>query len=152
MKRFNSFSAVAAAALLALFSAACAGTKPPSLMIEGLKFNKLGLGGAGLNVDFRVRNTNAQDLQIVKFEYEFKVNGHRLGRGYYPDMVNLPGFGEQRIVSKFDVNFLALPGAVKNVLDKDRVKAEAKGAFYVRDGNGLRKLNFKSDGDVDLKK
>ena len=36
-----------------------------------------------------------------------------------------------------DVNFLKLPGAVKNVLDKDRVDAEVKGTFYVRDGSGI---------------
>jgi LEA14-like dessication related protein len=149
MKRFLSKVAVL---LLAAFAAACAGTKPPALQIEGLRFDKLRLGGAGLSVNFRVRNVNPEDLFIEKFEYEFKVNGHRLGRGYYPDAVRLKGFGDERIESHFDVNFLALPGTVKNILDKDRVKAEAKGAFYVREGSGVRKLKFKSDGDVDLRR
>ena len=149
MKRFASIVAVL---LLAALASACASTKAPSLQIEGLKFEKLRLGGAGLNVNFRVRNVNPEDLFIEKFEYEFKVNGHRLGRGYYPEAVQLPGFGDRRIESHFDVNFLTLPGTVKNILDRDRVKAEAKGTFYVRDGGGVKKLKFKSDGEVDLRK
>jgi LEA14-like dessication related protein len=149
MKRFTSAATVL---LLAALASACASTKAPSLQIEGLKFEKLRLGGAGLNVNFRVRNVNPEDLFIEKFEYEFKVNGHRLGRGYYPEAVRLAGFGDKRIESHFDVNFLGLPGTVKNILDKDRVKAEAKGTFYVRDGGGVKKLKFKSDGDVDLGK
>ncbi len=150
MKRFASLAGLI---LLAALAPACAGTKAPALQIEGLKFDKLRLGGAGMNVNFRVRNVNPEDLLIEKFEYEFKVNGYRLGRGYYPDAVRLAGFGDQRIESRFDVNFLALPGAVRTVLEKDRVKAEAKGAFYVRRPDGdLRKLKFKSDGQVDLRK
>lgn len=149
MKRFTSIVAVL---LLAALASACASTKAPSLQIEGLKFEKLRLGGAGLNVNFRVRNVNPEDLFIERFEYEFKVNGHRLGRGYYPDAVRLAGFGDERIESHFDVNFLTLPGTVKNILDRDRVKAEAKGTFYVRDGGGVKKLKFKSDGEVDLRK
>lgn len=150
MKRLVSVALLLAAAAL---GSACASTKAPALQIESLKFDKMRLGGAGLKVNFRVRNTNPEDLFIEKFEYEFKVNGYRIGRGYYPDAVKVAGFGDQRIESGFDVNFLALPGAVKNVLDRDKVKAEAKGAFYVRQpGGDLKKLKFKSDGDVDLKK
>ena len=51
-----------------------------------------------------------------------------------------------------DVNLLKIPGVVKSALDSDRVEAEVKGTFYVRDGSGLRKIKFGSQGNVDLKK
>ena len=62
----------------------------------------------------------------------------------------LAGFQEDRVVSRVDVNLLKVPGVVKNALDKDRVQAEVKGTFYVREGSGIRKIKFGSEGNVDL--
>lgn len=146
---------IAALALIpaVLLGSGCAGLKAPALQIEGMHLDKVRLSGVGMNVNFRVRNVNPEELLIEKFEYEVKVNGHRLGRGFYPDAVRVAGFGDQKLASRFDINFLSLPGTVKNVLDKDKVKAEAKGAFYVRRSDGdTRKLKFRTHGDVDLKK
>lgn len=43
-----------------------------------------------------------------------------------------------------------MPGVVKRALGRDRVDAEGKGTFYVRDGAGLRKIRFGSRANVDL--
>jgi LEA14-like dessication related protein len=149
MKRFL---AVLALIPLTLLGPACANRiKAPTLQIEGLHLEKVRLQGVGMGVNFRVRNVNPEELIIEKFEYELKVNGHRLGRGYHPNSVRVSGFGDEKLASRFDINFLALPGTVKNVLDRDRVKANAKGAFYVRRADGsLKKLKFHSDASVNL--
>jgi LEA14-like dessication related protein len=133
--------------------AACASVKAPILRVDGLRMGKAGITGASMEVGFALRNPNPEAMLVERFDYELFVNGQRLGRGYQPEAVELPGFGEQRVTSRFDLNFLSLPGAVKAVLDDDRAQARVKGHFYVRQaGGGPKKLGFDADADVDIKK
>jgi LEA14-like dessication related protein len=132
---------------------ACASLKPPSLQVDGLKVGKPGITGVTMDVGFKVRNPNPEALLIERFEYELFLNGNRLGRGYQPDTINLGGFREEKVRSRFDLNYLSLPGTVKDLLKDDRAKARAKGTFYVREVNGkLRKLKFDADAEVDIRK
>lgn len=135
---------------LALLLGGCATLKAPILQVEGLKLGKLGVTGAAMEVAFRVRNPNPESMLVERFDYELFVNGHRLGRGFQPDALELPGFKEERVVSRFDLNFLSLPGAVKAVLEDDRAKAKVKGHFYVAQAGGLKKLGFSSDAEVKI--
>jgi len=136
--------------LLAL--AGCATLKAPTLQLEGMGVEKVRITGLGLEVRFHVRNPNPEPLRIERFEYELKLNGRRLGRGYYPDSFDLAGFGDQRIESNLDVNFLALPQGVQRILQRDEVRAEIKGKFYVQQGGSLKGLGFKSDAEVRIRR
>ena len=143
----------ACALLLTGLISGCASVKPPSMQVAGLKFANAGLTGAGLDVSFDVRNPNPEPLAIERFEYELKLNGRRLGRGYYPDSMDLGGFAESKIESQFDLNWLSLPGSIKSILERDRVQAEVRGIFYVRkDNGGFRELKFKNKASIRLQK
>jgi len=131
---------------------ACASVKPPSVRVSGIRLDGVSLTGARVDVGLQIRNVNPEDLQIERFDYEIKVNGKILGRGYQSEPLMLQGFKEDKVVSRVDVNFLRIPGAVKEALDKDKVDAEVKGTFYVRDGGGLKKVGFGSKAKVDLNK
>ncbi len=148
MKRSLAVAAVLAVGLAVLQG--CASVKAPTLAVEGLRIGKIGITGATLDVGFKVRNPNPEPLFVERFEYELFLNGERLGRGYEPSAVRLDGFAEARVRSRFDLNFLRVPGAVKRLLDDDHVKARAKGNFFVRDGNSLKKLGFDADAQVDI--
>ena len=139
-------------ALAAIGLPACATLKTPTLSVEALKVGKVGITGVTMNVGFKVRNPNADPLLIERFEYELFLNGNRLGRGYQPDALRIDGFREERVTSRFDLNFLHVPGAVKDLIDDDRVKARAKGTFFVREAGGLKKLKFDADAEVDIHK
>ena len=138
------------APLIALALSACASLKAPTLQVESLKVGKVGITGAGMDVGFRVQNPNPDTLLIEKMEYELKLNGQHLGRGYVSEPLDLPGFKNERVDSRFALNFLRLPQAVMRVLDQDRAKVEVEGTFYVRQGSGLKKLGFKSGANVDV--
>jgi LEA14-like dessication related protein len=142
----------AALAFVAVAAAGCATLRTPSLQVESLRIDKLRVTGAGLDVGFRVQNPNPESLLIERFEYELEVNGRTLGRGFHADAVPLEGFRDARVDTRFALNFLSLPGAVKEVLESDRAKVRVKGNFYVRRGDGLRKLGFKSGAEVELGK
>ncbi len=129
---------------------ACASVQPPRLQVQKLGVDRAGITGITLDVGFAVQNPNDKDLQIERFEYELLLNGQSLGRGYSADPLTLRAFGEERVQSRFNVNFLKLPGAVKGLLDESRVKARAKGAFHVREGDGIKKVGFDSEASVDL--
>lgn len=139
-----------AATALALVLAACASLQPPRLQVQKLSVDRAGITGLGMKVGFAVQNPNDKDLEIERFEYELLVNGRSLGRGYNADPVTIRAFGEERVASRFNVDFLRLPGAVKAVLDQDRVQARARGTFYVRQGSGVKKVGFNSEATVDL--
>lgn len=132
-------------ALLALVAAGC--TKAPILTVDGLKVGDMGITGVALDVRFRVRNPNPEPIVVERMEYELFVNGRRLGRGFESKGLSLEGFGEGKVDSRVDVNFLALPGAVKEVLRRDRVEARVKGSFYI---SGSRRLGFDADTEVSL--
>jgi len=136
--------------LSVLVVAACATLKPPTLQVRSLKKGHIGITGAKLDVVFAVRNPNPDDLQVDKMEFELRLNGNRVGRGYISAPFTIRGFGEEKVASTVDVNYLRVPGAIKDVLDDDEVKAEVRGAFYVRDGGGLKKLGFDSEAKVGL--
>ena len=140
--------AAAGLALLALATPAC--VKAPILAVDGLKLGDMGITGVALDVRFRVRNPNPEPLNIDRMEYELFVNGNRLGRGFDSKGLPLEGFGEGKVQSRVDVNFLALPGAVKDVLRQDRVKARVKGSFYTSGSYGTKRLGFDADAEVNL--
>ncbi len=111
----------------------------------------MGITGVALDVLFRVRNPNPEPLNIDRFEYQLYINGNRVGRGYEASGLQLAGFGEGKVQSRFDLNFLRLPGAIQDVLRQDRVKARVKGHFYTSGYYGLKRLGFSTDADVELR-
>jgi len=142
--------ATSALILAALLVDGCATVKPPILAVDGLRVGDMGLSGVALDVGFRVRNPNPEPLRIERFEYELFVNGSRLGRGFESKGLELEGYGEARVRSRFDVNLLSLPGAVRGVLHEDHVRARAKGRYYVTGSFGRKELGFDSDAEVQL--
>ena len=134
-----------------LLASACTTLKPPTLAVDGLKVGDMGLSGLALDVGFRIRNPNPEPLRIERFEYELFVNGSSLGHGYESKGVDLAGYGEAKVASRFDVNALRLPGAVMKVLHQDKVRARAKGKYFTSGSFGKKELGFDSDVDVDLR-
>jgi LEA14-like dessication related protein len=138
-------------AVLAAGLTSCASMKTPVLQVEGLHFDKVRVTGAGFNVNFRVQNPNPEALVIERFEYELKLNGRRLGRGYHTEAIRLDGFKDERLQSRFALNFLSVPGAVREVLDDNNANVEVKGDFYVvRESGGLKKMGFKNNAKVNV--
>lgn len=128
----------------------CASLRSPDVRVASMRLDGVSLTGARVDVGLQIRNVNPEDLQIERFDYEVKINGKILGRGFQSTPLMLAGFEGERVVSRLDINLLKIPGAVRRSLDRDRVDAEVKGTFYVRDGARLRKLRFGSHGTVDL--
>jgi LEA14-like dessication related protein len=152
MRKPGSAGSVAAAIAVVLLASGCASVKSPILAVDGVKVGDMGLSGVAVDVGFRIRNPNPEPLRIERFEYELFVNGNRLGRGFESKGLDLEGYGETKVRTRFDVNLLSLPGAVKDVLGQDRVKARAKGKFYATGSFGRKELGFDSDAEVDLRR
>jgi LEA14-like dessication related protein len=137
-------------AVVAALLAGCASLKAPTLKVDALKVGDMGITGAAIDITFQVRNPNPEAIVVDKFEYELSLNGKRLGRGYESKGFELEGFAQRKVESRFDVNLLNLPIAVKRVLEDKEGEAQVKGHFYVvEDGSAkLRKLGFKAKADL----
>lgn len=129
----------------------CATLKAPQLFVEGLKVDKVRVTGVAMDVRFRIHNTNPEPLEIENLEYRLDLNGVRLGGGYYSEPIRLRGFEDTTIVSRFHLNMLSLPAGVQEILSSDRARARARGAFFVREDGGLRKLRFSSEAEVEIR-
>ena len=126
--------------------------KPPTLRLDKVGVEKARLSGLGLDVFFMMRNPNPDPILVEGLEYDLVLNGRRIGRGNYPDVVALGPFAEERVRSHLDLNWFSLPGAVRAVFDEDRARARVDGTFYVRQGPGRGKaIPFDSEALVELR-
>jgi len=142
-----------AAVFVTLVSAACASVEAPRIQVQRLGRPQVGLTGATLDVTFSVRNPNPEPITIERVQYDLFLNGVRVGDGFITQAVEVEGFGEARMSSRFDLNYLRVPGAVKSILDRDRVDARTRGRFFMRrDGGRVRRVNFSSRADLDFER
>ena len=139
------FRATTVLVLSVLLAHGCATLKPPTLAVDGLRVGDMGVTGVALDVGFRLRNPNPEPLKVERFEYELFVNGSSLGHGYAPKGVDLAGYGEAKVTSRFDVHALKLPGAVLTVLLPDKVRARAKGRYVTSGPCWPKERGFASD-------
>ncbi len=72
----------------------CASIKPPTVRVAGIHLDGVSITGARVDVGLDIRNVNPGDLQIERFEYEVKLNGQTLGRGFGSEPLQLGGFKE----------------------------------------------------------
>jgi LEA14-like dessication related protein len=146
--------AALAALLYAITGAAAMGCGPsaerPLLTATGLKFHKPGVSGLPVDVTFRVQNPNPKPLDIQRFSYDVFVNDHSIGRGFVPEALLLDAFKERQMTSRFNINYFAIPGAVKQILDQDRINATVRGTFYLKGRFSTRQLPFESTGVIPL--
>ena len=144
-------SKFAAVVVLLLVAAGCASLEPPRVQVQRLGRPQMGLTGATLDVTFNVRNPNPDPITIERVQYDLFLNGVRVGDGFITQAVEVAGFGEARMTSRFDLNYLRVPGAVKAIMDRDRVDARTRGRFYMRrDGGRVRRVNFSSEANLDF--
>ncbi len=137
---------------LVLLTACGPALKPPTLRLDKVGVEKARLSGLGLDVFFLMRNPNPDPLLVEGMEYDLVINGRRIAKGYYPDVVSLGPFGQERILSHLDLNWLSLPGAVRSVFDQDRARARVAGVFYVRQGPRRGKaIPFDGEALVELR-
>ena len=153
MQRHSARLSLAVLVVTTVLAAGCASLKAPTLQVDALKMGDMGITGAALDITFRVRNPNPEKITVEKFEYELSLNGQKLGRGYESTGFELEGFAEEKVTSRFDINLLSLPGAVKNVIDDKDGEAKVKGHFYVsQEGStSLKKLGFKAKADLSFR-
>lgn len=144
-------SKVVALVLSAGLISACATVDPPRVQVQRLGRPQIGLTGATLDVTFSVRNPNPDPITIERVQYDLFLNGVRVGDGFITQSVEVEGFGQARMSSRFDLNYLRVPGAIKSILERDRVDARTRGRFFMRKNSGrLQRVNFSSEAGLDF--
>ena len=143
--------ALAALLFVSSFAAGCATLEPPRVQVQRLGRPQMGLTGATLDVTFNVRNPNPDPITIERVHYDLILNGLRVGDGFITQPVEVAGYGEARMSSRFDLNYLRVPGAVRSIMERDRVDARTRGRFFMRrNGGRVRRVNFSSEATLDF--
>jgi len=124
----------------------------PTLTATGLKLHKPGVSGLPVDLTFRVQNPNAEPLPLERFDYELVVNGQAIGRGFVAEAMVLEPFKEHEVRSRFNINYFSIPGAVKQILNQDRMDAVVRGTFYVKGRFRTSSLPYEATGTIPLGK
>jgi hypothetical protein len=135
-------------ALVAL-TAACG---PAPQRPTRLKLHRPGVSGLPVDVTFRIQNPNPKPLPVERFDYEVIVNAQSVGKGFVAEPILLESFKETEVKSRFNINYFSIPGAVKQVLNEDRMDALVRGTFYVKGRFGTTRLPYEAVGAIPMGK
>ena len=138
------------AALVALSAACGPAPQRPTLTATGLKLHRPGVSGLPVDVTFRIQNPNPNALPVERFDYEVVVNNQSVGRGFVAEPISLEPFKETEVKSRFNINYFSIPGAVKQVLDQDRMDAVIRGTFYVKGRFRTTQLPYEAVGAIPM--
>jgi hypothetical protein len=78
--------------------------------------------------------------------------GLSIGRGFVPESLPLEPFKGKQVTSRFNLNDFGIPGAVKEVLDEDKIDATVRGTFYVKGRYWTRRLPYAATSTIPLKR
>jgi LEA14-like dessication related protein len=137
-------------AAAALVAAACSRIEAPIVKIEGAKMLKLGIAGSSLELTLRVQNPNTKPLRVERFEYEVSINDVPLGRGFYADPVEIEGFRDATVQSKFELSMLSIPATIKAIRDRGEARARIRGQLHLMGGLVPRRVPFEAEARIDL--
>ena len=106
--------------------------KLPSVDLDGLKLNRLGLTGADLELGIRLKNPNAFSVLLEKFNYRLLIGGQPWASGEAQQNMEVSEKGENLLTLPIMLNFAQIGQSVYQMLTGDQT------------------LEYEIKGDVDL--
>lgn len=128
------------------------GFKQPGLTFENASLSEISLGGATLNLLFKVDNPNSDGLSLAETDYRLLVEGKQLATGKPPGGIEIPPNGSAEVVLPAAVRFSELASSVEAVLKRGAAAYRAEGHLGVKTPVGVVALPFSTQGNVALPK
>ena len=147
-----------AAALVAL--AGCANLQDllnqsfqkPTLTFERADLKDVSLGGATLELVYRLNNPNAVGISLASVDYALAIEGHPLVSGKPPNGFQIPANGSTEVTFPATVRFAELGQALSVFLSKDVAHYQAQGHLGVQTPIGVVTLPLSKSGSFQVPK
>jgi LEA14-like dessication related protein len=126
--------------------------KKPSLTFQDAGLSEVSLGGATLNLNFKVDNPNGESLSLAETDYKLLVEGKQLVAGKPPGGIKIPANGSALVTLPATVRFADLASSVAAVLHKGAASYRGEGHIGVDTPIGVVALPFSTEGKMELPK
>jgi LEA14-like dessication related protein len=114
--------------------------KFPDIEVRRLKIKKLGLTGAQLGLELRLKNSNAFNLLLNNLTYDFAVNGKSWATGAGENLSEVTSKGETSLELPMNLDFNQIGSSVTQILaGKEPLNYQLRGKLGV--GSSLPLLN-----------
>jgi LEA14-like dessication related protein len=118
-----------------------------------VKFQSLAVGlpgGRGLPLEcaLLVENPNPQDLRVLGYDYEFRLEGQKVMQGESRQEVILPARGQTLVTVPILVNLQALPRFLPAVLNNQRLNYQISGGIRLASLLGGFRVPFSFQGQM----
>jgi hypothetical protein len=145
---------------LALLSLACFAGCGVRQLAKGeiepprVKFQSLAVGlpapGQGLPLEctLLVENPNPQDLRILGYDFEFRLEGQKVMQGESQQAVHLPAQGQTQVTVPILVKLQALPRFVPAILQNEKLNYQISGGVRLASLLGGFRVPFSFQGQI----
>lgn len=105
-----------------------------------------------LNVELRLRNSNAFDLVVTGMDFELDVNGNRLTRGLSNETVTVPRLGEATLQVPASTSSTAMVERLNQIAERSNAEGlryDLRGRIYLR-GAPVATMSFQKSSALIL--
>ncbi|MBI4642460.1 MAG: LEA type 2 family protein [Deltaproteobacteria bacterium] len=118
-----------------------------------VKFQSLAVGfptgqGQPLECTLLVENPNPQDLRVLGYDYEFRLEGQKVIQGESRQEVTLPARGQTLVIVPILVNLQALPRFLPAILQNEKLRYQISGGVRLASLLGGFRVPFSFQGKM----
>jgi LEA14-like dessication related protein len=123
------------------------------LQAPKVTFKSLAVGlptgqGLPLECNLLVTNPNPQDLRVLGYDYEFRLNGKEVLQGECGEEVTLPARGQALVTVPILVKLRALPGLLPAILKEEKLHYQVAGGVRLASLLGGFRVPFHFQGQM----
>lgn len=144
---------------LTLWALACLGGCGVRQLARGeletprVTFKSLSLGlptaqGLPLECHLLVENPNPQDLRVLGYDYELRLEGQKVIQGESVEAVTLPARGQARVTVPILLKLKALPRLLPTLLQEEKLSYQIAGGVRLASLLGGFRVPFHAQGRV----
>ena len=120
----------------------------PKVTFKSIAFGLPTGQGLPLECTLLVENPNPQDLRVLGYDYDFRLEGHQVLRGESREEVTLPARGQVLVTVPILLKLRALPGLLPSILKEEKLHYQVAGGVRLASLLGGFRVPFHFQGQM----
>ncbi len=122
--------------------------EPPKVALQSLALGLPTAQGLPLECTLLVDNPNPQDLRVLGYDYELKLEGQQVLQGESREEVTLPARGQALVTVPILLKLRALPGLLPSILKEEKLNYQVAGGVRLASLLGGFRVPFLFQGQM----
>lgn len=120
----------------------------PKVTFKSIAFGLPTGQGLPLECTLLVENPNPQDLRVLGYDYDFRLEDHQVLRGESREEVTLPARGQALVTVPILLKLRALPGLLPAILKEEKLNYQVAGGVRLASLLGGFRVPFHFQGQM----